>query len=91
MKELEILRELDYESVAGMADGNNHIKEMVIDLLCEHHNIEKDVFIESYNRLVVTPLKNYQWSMNGDWKKDYDNRMDIVELGFFRLMKEYSL
>ena len=90
MKELEILKALEDESIAGMGDGNNHIKKMVIELLCENHNFDLDGFKQCYDYYITNPLKNYQWSRNGDLRLDFKNRKDICELGFYRLISQIN-
>lgn len=45
MKELEILKALEDDSVAGAGNSNDPIKTLVIELLCENHNYDLNNFI----------------------------------------------
>lgn len=87
-KELEILKNLELEGVAGSGDSLNYIIDMIIEVLCENKNINKDIFINDYNKLIKNPLKNYKWTY--DMNLDYKNRFDLVELGFYKLNDLYK-
>lgn len=82
MKELEILKALEDDSVAGAGNSNDPIKTLVIELLCENHNYDLNNFIQIYDQYITNPLKNYEWRGEKEWYKD---RFNLVELGFYKL------
>jgi hypothetical protein len=92
MKELQILKELEDESINGMCDGNNHIKALVIELLCERYNFNIEAFKELYNRLIIEPVneaaRKTPHNRMDEW---YKNRLGAAELGFYRLAKELDV
>lgn len=88
MKELEILKALEYESIAGMGDQNDHIKALVIELLCENHHYDLAGFQKCYEYHIKNPLKSYKWTYN--CQLDANNRVDICDLGFYRLKDEIN-